>query len=332
MIYTAMKFKLILFVLLCANNIIFAQSSYDSEFIVKLKDDVMKGKDDKYEKWKAFEGILGKDKRVYFLLSTYIYNPKETKIWGEYIYAKYNKPIKLEGTVKGSRVYLKEFVEGKHTGTLIFDTEEDTGEWINNAGLKYSIDIESCALKTYVQQYYSNRLKDIKDKNFKTFVKGYKAKMIPSFSEDINYPEDDRKRIERKIAAKYLKEGGYEDFNDNQAGYLYGDAFFTENYIYLFTIEYYFPGAFGIEDQMLLVHIFDYDGRLKSTKNIGCDCFDSDMGIEAEHMSNSSILVDWAKITVFTKSNSTYFELDKEVNTSEVDYYKITKEGELLEQ
>ena len=327
-----MKIKLVLLFFICFNHLSFSQNSYDSEFIAKLKSDVMKGQKDKYEQWKAFEGKLGKDKRVFFLLNTYIYNPKKTKIWGEYLYTKYNTPIQLEGILKGSKVYLKEFVKGKHTGTLIFDMENSTGEWTNNQGSTYTIEIELCELRAYVQQYYSNRLEDIQNKNFKAFVKGYKTSIIPNFAAISDSDEKRTQKIDRKIAAQYLKKSGYENFDDDQAGYLYGDAFFTEHHIYLFTIEYYSPRAFGIDDQLLLVHIFDYKGNLKSSKNLGCNCNDSDMGIEAEHSRSASILVDWDKITIFKKGNSIYFEQDKEINQSWIDYYKISPTGELIEQ
>lgn len=322
-----------LFILLFQSFFANAQS-YDHQFMVDLKKRVIKKDKTDENKWYAYEGQLGEGRTVYFLLNESIFTPKgkeNKEVWGEYFYKKYHRPIQLEGKLKGTKIHLKEIVQGKHTGTIVFDTEENNGLWKDNKGKEYPLKLTTIDLEEYVQEYYADQSSRIKNASFRSFVERYRNDITPTIITVENDQSEDK--IEDEVAAKYLDKEllkTQKKFEMMTIEYFYGTALFQEEYLTLFTIEHSTPNAAGVDDHFIWMHTFSYDGQLISKHNLGCDCIDS--GANSEYASYINVLVDWSSLMVYLGDSSFDFELDKTTRSSSIIHYKIQNKGKVIKQ
>jgi hypothetical protein len=334
LMFQKINLKLSLLLVLIMQSFFANTQNYDGQFIVDLKDRVMKNKETDNEKWYAYKGQLGEGRTVYFLLNEYVFDPpKKEIVWGEYFYGKYHTAIKLEGKIKGGKIHLKETVKGKHTGTIIFDADKNNGLWMDNKGKEYPIELSTIDLRDYVQEYYADQSSRIKDVELRKLVQKYRTDIIIPTMTGVDIKKE---RIEDAIATKYLDENFVAtktEYDVMTIEYFHGEALFNEEYFILFSMEHSSPGAGGVIDDYLWMHTFSYEGKLISKKQLGCSCQDTDMGENAaDHGSNVTALLDWDRLIVYRTYGSFYFESDEISRDSYVDYYKLGRNGKLIKQ
>lgn len=307
--------------------------SYDRQFMADLKSRVIKGDKADESKWFAYEGQLGEGRTVYVLLNEDIFDPKgkeKKRVWGEYFYKKYHKTIQLEGQLKGAKIDLKEIVEGKQIGKIVFDGDKNTGLWMNLKGKEYPLELNTIDLEEYVQEYYADQSSRISNPSFRSFVQEYRNDITPTV---ITIEDDFEDKIEDKMAAKYLDKEllkMQKEYEMMTIEYFYGTALFQEQYFTLFSVEHSTPNAAGVDDYFIWVHTFSYDGKLISKQNLGCDCTDN--GMNTEYSSSILVLADWSRLMVYLGNNTMDFELDKTTRNASVRYYKLEDKGKVIKQ
>lgn len=273
--------------ILCAN--LQAQSTTEA-----LRKAIIEKNSHSSDSWTAYKGTIGEKKQVYVLLNIKYKKLKEgQEVIGEYFYTKYGIPITLKGTVKQKRLVLKEYVNGKHTGTmdLTIEWSDLEGQWKSPKGKSYKIRLSEADLNVYVQRFYYKRHHKITNSAFKTLVELFSPVYTPSTLESeivVNKLSDD-------LVVQYFEP----EFKEKKAEfevmfYEYSTlaVLFREDFIILTTTEGHSPGAGGVHGTDYRIHTFTYDGTPIDMINLGCDCIDADLGVSEEHVTLLTIILD----------------------------------------
>jgi len=298
----------------------------------ELRKAVIAGKKDTDNYWTAYKGKIGEDRTIYVLLNmNYDTHKDGQQVIGEYFYRQYGIPIKLKGSIEKDRLVLKEYAKGQHTGTMNFTLEwsELEGKWTSPKGKSYKIQLSEMGLAFYVQNFYYKQHYRISNKDFKAFVNLFSPVYTPSNLEHGVESEE----LSDDWVVRYLEPGFEEkkaEFELMYYKYRRQAVSFREHFILLTTIEEHSPGVAGVHGTDYRIHTFTYDGQPIDMVNVGCECVDIDMGINEDHVTFLTVIMDWNKFGVYKHylHNREGEPIDQ---ITSVDYYTIDLKGRIKE-
>ena len=223
---------------------------------------------------KFFRGLIDDQYEIYLVLDN-----QQGQVTGKYYYTSQRKMLDLSGFVNETGLNLKESYKGKITGAWSGEIADDYsffGDWTGNGNefsLAFSV-IDS--MDFYVP--LSVREKEVIEVSWEDFISSFPTKDFPF--EILNQANEadgsgglDTLAVQQFIYENYSEEEyfGYNNFIpvfkvETEFGYMVGlHHFFT-------------PGAFGIYDTYFIIVTYDQEGNQIDNSEIGCYCYDSNMG------------------------------------------------------
>lgn len=249
-------------------------------------------------------------------------NIANNKVNGIYFYEHQRKEIILRGVMDGARLHLIEIVNQQETGSFsgeIVAGSQMIGSWQNPSNTKKLVwKQRAISAAVYDAALSEKGLYSISNVNFKKLVKGFEAKERPFRIKD--YWEGDT--ISEKQAVKYMNyvEEDWSMFTVFYKGYV----LFEEDYVGLITNIYDTPGAFGVHNNFIWLYRYTYDGKLIDAEEMGCYCYDSNMGSNDYYSTALELVVGTEAITIHSSDiHATLFEED--VKEGEKPFYKEKK-------
>lgn len=199
---------------------------------------------------------------------------------GKYYYHSQKHELDLSGSIRGGKLEMDEKVKEKITGHFsgkIYDADSAVGQWKSTKGKTLEFVLYKADASRYEREMKEEKSRHFDMKGLRTFMKKFKT-----VSTDFEYealPEDTPEEqvfTTEEIRTYVMPE--YNPENDFGYRYYYGLAFETENYIALLFTEDYFPGAFGVHNQSLVMITVSKNGEMIDMAYLGCHCLDTNMG------------------------------------------------------
>ncbi len=177
----------------------------------------------------------------------------------------------------------------------------------------------------------TNPSKSISDPALAQFFQDFEVVEFPIKINEIPETEEIDKDTVRKLLGvdPDAEEGWYTTF-------FYGLVFYQPNYIGLLPFRNGTPGVAGVNNFYVDLFTFDYAGNRLDSKEIGCYCYDSNMGSNEYFASELNILIDSSYIKIKQKDiHATLFENEadeafEKIETTNYDF-KLSEEGMILE-
>lgn len=159
----------------------------------------------------------------------------------------------------------------------------------------------------------------IKNEKLRNFVSNFEYTELPIHIEDTQSgPEIDSNDLFYFLDIFLDPEINYENYS-------FGKIFFSENYFALVFVYSYTPGAFGINNEYIVLQTMDYFGNVIDFIELACFCYDQDMGINEIHYSEAQIDLTNERITINEdKVHATLFEEDADGDPFENHTYSET--------
>ncbi len=239
---------------------------------------------------KFYEGQIDGKYKIYVSLKS-----DNGTISGKYYYDSQRKLLDVSGYQKGDSLFLKESYKSKITGDWLvkMDDQRVNGKW-ENKNKKFSLEMQELSDST---SFYSilNEKKKIPSKaaSFESFLSWFDKKELPFIIDKaVNEGEKsiDTASVQAHLEPDFIFYGGW-GYNDFEPVFKYETEF---GYV-IGVHQFYTPGAFGIYNTYFKVYTFDKDGKQLDSDEIGCFCYDSNLGandyyqtdLECEFMNGS---------------------------------------------
>lgn len=262
-----------------------------------------------------FKGKIDGKYEVYAMVHS-----EEGVLTGKYYYTSMKKLIDLKGGLYGNSLEMDEFYKNKKTGSWK-GTFDDSGNW--NGDWSGNNKQFTFALSEVTEDEYISTLNSKDDAHSD----------VLAFDDLINL----FKSVDFPFEPKHLTEGfidtlDYQHYFNEDEEFMSGWGFheLTPGYHVstsfghlLLVYHFYTPGAFGIQNTFIELYSFDFEGNQLDAQEIGCYCYDSNMGANDYYATDDKLKFDENGVDVFsTHEHGTLF--DEEVEDGEESFLNTT--------
>ncbi len=106
-------------------------------------------------------------------------------------------------------------------------------------------------------------------------------------------------------------------------------VFYQNDRIGCILLRNYSPGAFGVNNDVYELYLFDYHGTLIKKEEIGCNCYDSNMGSNDYYSTVlDSVFVDKQRIRIYSRQE--YGTLMQEEKNEMPDFYEEKSDSSII--
>ena len=236
----------------------------------------------------------GLDIRMFFDLAN-------NQLSGAYYYMSRLTEMEITGETKGDSLIVHEFWKGLETGTFrgVFDGNVYKGIWTGNHGIEHPFHLEKTDM-----EYYTAPLPEGPEDggelelawSWDDFKGMFEKIELPLEFDETWRAIDEEEYFDSTMVQEFINE----DYSAEWIGEFYNPGFWYEmpQYdAYVFNYHYY-PGAFGVHNNTVMLMTVDHLGNRIDIKEIGCFCYDSNQAGMYYDAVYPSFLFDGSTITV----------------------------------